>query len=414
MLCGRSEVELTFLLSQMPVVAHHNARNLPLDVLRGVAILLVLFSHSVSLHEHAGWAEPVIKILQTGGWTGVDLFFVLSGFLIGGLLLKEINRAGTVDARRFLVRRAFKIWPVYFAFLAFLIARSVRHAPHAWDGIRRLLPNLIHLQNYFGGSERTPWTHTWSLAVEEHFYIALPVLLLFLCRFGKLSWFPVWACSRRWRVLQCGCRIGISPMRGCVSTRRLTCAVDSLVFGVLLAYVYHLRPSFLAFVPKARIALVAGGLALIAPSFYWGLFTPFAYTIGFTLNYLGYGCILIACVDARDDVLGRLLASPLARAVAFIGFYSYSIYLWHDLAREQIIDHLHSIERYGTFAFIWTTAADILLATALGLISAMLIERPFLWLRDRLFPSHTPAGPVAHQYLPSMTRQDLEPAMRVV
>lgn len=398
------------MILQMPVNAHHNARNLPLDVLRGVAILLVLFSHSVSLHEHAGWAEPLIKILQTGGWTGVDLFFVLSGFLIGGLLFKEISRDGTIDARRFLVRRALKIWPVYFAFLAFLIARSVRHAPHPWDGIRPLLPNLIHLQNYFGSSERTPWTHTWSLAVEEHFYIALPVLLLFLCRFGKLSWFPIWA-----MFISLACLAMRLPHlnQSYVRLRVYTpthLRIDSLVFGVLLAYAYHLRPSTLAFVPKARIALVAGGLVLIAPSFYCGLFTPFAYTIGFTLNYLGYGCILIACVDAREGVLGRLLASPLARAVAFIGFYSYSIYLWHDLAREQIIDHLHSIERYGTLAYIWTTAADVLLATALGLMSAMLVERPFLWLRDRLFPSHTPAGPVEHQQSPAMTGQDLMPA----
>jgi peptidoglycan/LPS O-acetylase OafA/YrhL len=370
-------------------------RNLQLDVLRGVAILLVLCSHAVSLHEHSGWAEPLVKIVQTGGWTGVDLFFVLSGFLIGGLLFKEINRDGTLDARRFLVRRAFKIWPVYFVFLAVMIVRSVRHAPSVWAGVRPLLPNLVHLQNYFGPPELTPWTHTWSLAVEEHFYLALPLILLALCRFGKVSWIPAMTL-----VVALGCLALRLPHWNQPYTRLLVYTpthlrADSLFFGVLLAYAYHLRPALLAFVPRARLALLACGLALIAPSFIWGLFTPLAYTIGFTLNYLGYGCILIACVDARSGILGRTLASPLARVMALIGFYSYSIYLWHELAREQIVDHLHSIDRYGAMMYFLMTAIDIVLAIALGFISAKLIEQPFLMLRDRIFPSHTPAGPVA-------------------
>ena len=119
-------------------------------MLRGLAILLVLCAHEVLWHVHAGWISPVAKALQTGGWTGVDLFFVLSGFLIGGLLFKEIRRDGTLDVRRFLVRRAFKIWPVYFIFLGFVAVKSVRHSPTVWAGLRPLMPNLVHLQNYFG------------------------------------------------------------------------------------------------------------------------------------------------------------------------------------------------------------------------------------------------------------------------
>ena len=370
-------------------------RNLPLDVLRGIAILLVLSSHAVSLHEHSGWIEPVVKIVQTGGWTGVDLFFVLSGFLIGGLLFKEITRDGTLDVRRFLVRRAFKIWPVYFVFLAVMIIRSVRHAPAVWAGVRPLLPNLVHLQNYFGPPELTPWTHTWSLAVEEHFYLALPLLLLALCRFGKLSWIPGVT------LLVAICCLALRLPHWNQPYVRLNVytpthlRADSLIFGVALAYAYHLKPAVLAFVPRYRIALLASGLVLIAPSFIWGLFTPFAYTVGFTLNYLGYGCILIACVDPGPGALGRLLASPVARAVALIGFYSYSIYVWHELAREQLVNHLHSIGRYGATMYVLMTGLDILLATAFGFFSAKLIEQPFLAIRDRIFPSHTPAGPVA-------------------
>lgn len=390
------------------------ARNLQLDVLRGIAILLVLFSHSVFLHEHSGWAEPFVKIVQTGGWSGVDLFFVLSGFLIGGLLFKEIGRDGTLDVRRFLIRRAFKIWPVYFVFLGFTMVRLVRHAPSVWAGVRPLLPNLVHLQNYFGPPELTPWNHTWSLAVEEHFYLALPLLLLALCRFGKMSWIPGVTLLVGLSCLVMRLPHWNQPYVRLIVYEPTHLRADSLIFGVLLAYAYHLRPSLLRFVPQVRIGLIACGLLLIAPSFYLGLFTPFTYTIGFTLNYLGYGCILIACVDAHKGVLGRVFASVPARLVAFIGFYSYSIYLWHIFAREQIIDHFHTITRYGAGAYFVATGADMLLAIVFGFISAKLIEQPFLWIRDRIFPSHTPAGPVAHALRPTATEQTLQPALEAI
>lgn len=372
-------------------------RNLQLDVLRGVAILLVLCSHSVSLHERAGWAEPIVTVLQRIGWSGVDLFFVLSGFLIGGLLFNEISRDGTLDVKRFLVRRAFKIWPVYFAFLAVMIVRSARHSPTIWAGVRPLLPNLVHLQNYFGPAELTPWTHTWSLAVEEHFYLALPLLLLALVRFGKISWLPGVTLGVALACLAMRLPHWNQPYVRLIVYTPTHLRVDSLMFGVALAYAYHRRPSLLAWVARARPALLACGLLLLAPMFHWELFAPFTYTIGFTLTYLGYGCILIACVDANAGVLGRALGSPPARVIAFIGFYSYSIYLWHILVREQFVHHLHSIDRYGATAYFLMTAADIALATAVGVLSSKLIERPFLALRDRLFPSRTPAGAVAPQ-----------------
>jgi peptidoglycan/LPS O-acetylase OafA/YrhL len=100
-------------------------------------------------------------------------------------------------------------------------------------------------------------------------------------------------------------------------------------------------------------------------------------------------------VDADAGVLGRALGTRAARLVAFIGFYSYSIYLWHFLVREQFVHHLHSINRSGASAYFLMTGADIALATAVGVLSSNLIEQPFLALRDRLFPSRTPSGAVA-------------------
>ena len=106
----------------------------------------------------------------------MDLFFVLSGFLVGGLLFNELRGRGKLDVPRFLIRRGFKIWPSYYVYLA---AVAVLMARRSVPGLAAsLLPNLLNVQNYFG----TPLQHTWSLAVEEHFYLALPLLLLWAPR----------------------------------------------------------------------------------------------------------------------------------------------------------------------------------------------------------------------------------------
>ena len=220
-----------------------------------------------------------------------------------------------------------------FPVSGFLAIKSVRHAPTVGAGLEPLWPNFVHLQNYFGPNRQMPWSHTWSLAVEEHFYLALPLLLLLLVRFARLGWIPA---------------ITLAVAVGCLGMRLMNwnkpyswytqlmpthLRMDSLLFGVLLAYAYHLKPSTLAFVPRFRLLLLIGGLALIAPMFCVRLESPFVYTFGYTLNYLGYGCILIACVDADTGSLGRMLTGRPARWLATIGFFSYSIYLWHLVAR---------------------------------------------------------------------------------
>jgi peptidoglycan/LPS O-acetylase OafA/YrhL len=364
-----------------------------LDVLRGVAILLVISEHMVLWHTKAGWAAPLAKALQCGGWTGVDLFFVLSGFLIGGLLFKEIVRDGTLDARRFLIRRAFKIWPAYFVFLAFVAARLVRHSPTVIAGLRPLVPNLFHVQNYFTSAMPLAVVHTWSLAAEEHFYLALPLLLLGLCRLGKLSWVP--AISALIAIACLGMRLmrWADPFLAQSNYVPTHLRADSLFFGVLLAYVYHLRPAMLAFVPRFRLVLFLVGLTLVVPMFFVPWEKPFVFTFGYTLNYLGYGCVLIASVDATTGPLGWMLTGRMARGVGFVGLFSYSIYLWHFLARDVVLDRMHSMEQTGAGAFFLTTAAHLALSVALGVTSAKLVEQPFLALRDRMFPGRRPLGP---------------------
>lgn len=131
-----------------------------LDFVRGVAVILVLFRH--------GTYECFIKDI---GWAGVDLFFSMSGFLIASLVIKEYQATGSFDAKLFLIRRGFKIYPAFYVFLiCSLLVNAIEH--NLSYELRFILAEIFFLQSYLPHV----WTHTWSLAVEEHFYFALAIL----------------------------------------------------------------------------------------------------------------------------------------------------------------------------------------------------------------------------------------------
>jgi peptidoglycan/LPS O-acetylase OafA/YrhL len=167
---------------EVPVVdaKRRPTRVIQLDFLRGVAILMVLGNHSFNIihPEDAGFFRPLARLFDLFGWTGVDLFFVLSGFLVGGLLLRELQKYGKLDVGRFIIRRGLKIWPSYYIFLFWLLFQGYR-ATHSWHAaLHPLIPNFLHIQNYV----LMPEYHTWTLSLEEHFYLFLPLLLWLLMR----------------------------------------------------------------------------------------------------------------------------------------------------------------------------------------------------------------------------------------
>src|ERR1700751_3039383 len=142
-----------------------SGRIFQLDVLRGFAILLVMGVH-----------VPAYPIWSTLGGYGVDLFFLLSGFLISNLLFGEYRKSGSIRFIRFLSRRALKLYPSFYLLLVLTVLYcAFGHVPFT---SRQLLGEIVLTQNYIGGI----WGHTWSLAVEEHFYLLLPLLLAFLLK----------------------------------------------------------------------------------------------------------------------------------------------------------------------------------------------------------------------------------------
>ena len=381
-------------------------RVIQLDILRGVAILLVIFRHSVAEYTRSRTLEPIFKFLHHFGWTGVDLFFVLSGFLIGGLLFKEIEARSRLDVKRFLIRRGFKIWPSYLLLVAVVGIEEIwQHG--AMRGFKTILPNLLHLQNYLG----SPRGFTWSLAVEEHFYLALPLFLLVVMRGGMPAL----------RGATIPIAVGVVAI-ACLVMRLRTPAVpfneqdmhwytthlwpthlriDSLFFGVLLAYLFHIHPQIMDKIGRQRGLLLLIGLALLAPVAAMDDHGRFVRTYGYTMLYLGYGCILLAMIYTTPGrgISGRLIDSFFAKGLAFIGVYSYTMYLWQaefgimpvrHFALPWAKSHLHS----GLFGF-YLMGLQILLTFIGGVVMAKIIERPALALRDRLFPGRASA-PATH------------------
>jgi peptidoglycan/LPS O-acetylase OafA/YrhL len=381
-------------------------RLLQLDVLRGLAVLLVLNFHQLDEASKAGKLRPLAKAWHQFGWTGVDLFFVLSGFLVGGLLFAELRAQGTFDARRFIIRRGFKIWPSYLVYVAFLFVVLGLTGEGFAASFRTLLPNLFHVQNYWAG----PRGHTWSLAVEEHFYLALPLVLYLLVRGRKGgSWIRLFPWIALGTLVTCLALRYARPVHvdatGEVFMRQTRWThyypthmrIDSLFFGVLLAYFFHFHPARLAAVARYRRTLLLAGAALLLPMVYRGLMrTAWVSVAGYTLAYLGYGCILLAVVytPAGQGWLGRTLASRAGRVLAFIGVYSYPIYLWHvDAGQQPMLSLIQTGALEGLPAEVrWCVlmVLYVLLAVAAGVVMAKLVERPALALRDRLFPSHVP------------------------
>jgi peptidoglycan/LPS O-acetylase OafA/YrhL len=386
----------------VPVPAATGGRMIQLDVLRGIAILLVLNRHPVITWPYAGpLLMRIMHCLYNLGWTGVDLFFVLSGFLIGGLLFSEIKKTNTLNVKRFLIRRGFKIWPAYMVFIAYVFCFTV-YETSLPKACRLIWPNVLHLQNYFGSVRG----HTWSLAVEEHFYLLLPLFLLFVIRRrradGSMPAIPIAAIVLM--VVCTGLRYLINPHREMKWEQVIAAThtrIDGLFFGVMLAYFYHLYPQKLARVARHRALLILLGLALISPmAFIDQGDTPFVWTIGVTMLYLGYGCILMAFVHAKpgEGWLGKAVTSPVARVIAWIGVFSYSIYLWQmDIAHRPLTWLLQRLIggpitnqpiRFRHESLVWLVFTLGFWTAAIlgGVVMAKLIEMPVLTLRERLFP----------------------------
>jgi peptidoglycan/LPS O-acetylase OafA/YrhL len=384
-----------------------STRNLQLDVLRGVAVLLV-FGRHLELPRPDGLMGAAARLWFQIGWLGVDLFFVLSGFLIGGLLVTELQRHGRIDVTRFLIRRGLKIYPPYFVFLAYLMlmptAKALARGADGWAAFGRewaqYWPNLLFLQNYVGTN---PAGHTWTLAVEEHFYLLLPFGLVALVATGRIRLLTP-LCLLVVPALLLGLRFASiwtgDPFSVKMSATHLR--LDALLFGVGVRGVAQYWPEHFAAARRWRVWLIPTGLILWSLNLFIEPGTVFIRTIGLTGTYLGSAAFLVATFHTHADDFGRWAkgVTPVASLVGWIGVYSYAIYLWHvtviGILEREFAGRLMAWAGAAT-SLVWAVSIVVVSAGAIlaGVAASKLVEWPVLRLRDRFFPSRSAPLPAS-------------------
>ena len=354
-------------------------RNLQIDVLRGIAVLMVLVTHTVLFRPPTGRLKWVIY----GCGIGVELFFVLSGFLISGLLFSEYQRSGHINFGRFAARRAMKIYPPLYLLITLALASRLIHSrmENPWAALTPFIHDVLFVQSYLPGT----YGHFWSLAVEEHFYILLPLSLYFGIRRARAGtnpfrWIPVgfFALAATCVTARIATSLFVHPWAHQTHNFPTHLCLDALMFGVLLSYLAHFRAQQLyEFIDRNYWKVAAGSLMLISPAFIADTKNPLFMIAGFPCLYLGFGGILLVMLRTKMPTQQSGLAA--LSTIGFIGKHSYSIYLWHVPLLIKLRDAEHLQAGYGLALYFVVT-----LVVGIGL--SILIDIPVLGLRDRLWP----------------------------
>ena len=362
-----------------------SARFHGLNSLRALAISLVMLFH---LRE---FLPRRIAGIPEFGWIGVDLFFVLSGYLIGSQLLRPYTQGKRTRIRNFYRRRFYRVLPAYLVvLLLYLFVPVWREAPRiapAWKFFTFTWNLLVE----WG---QPAFSHVWSLCVEEHFYLLLPLIVMWL----------MYKPSLRKAMLFTGFIVaGGILIRTLILFRELTplgsgsstfaarylqtlywptyTRLDGLAAGVVLASVKLFRPQWWRSAMERGHSLSVAGLTCIAVAvwMFGGHFSvsgkaSLAAAVGFPLLALGFGCLLVSSVSKNG-----FLATVRLPGAKMMALLAYSLYLTHkEIAHLDRLFFPHLTAERGWTAFLLVTVSCLLAAAVLYFA----VERPFLLLRD--------------------------------
>lgn len=361
-----------------------------LDGLRGLAIAIVIAFHYY-LYDHHFAPAHALYLLTRAGWLGVDLFFVLSGFLITGILLDQKERGTEGFFRTFYIRRTLRIFPLYYGVL-FLVFGLLRFTPAFDEPSFRALEHeqwglwlyAVNWVNWHRGtlvfvSDSFEANHFWSLASEEQFYMVWPALVRFLPR-RAFAWL-----SLALIVFSFAAKAIFAPSEEALMLFRM----DGLVVGALLAALVR-DPQSRGWVERGAPGLFISAMAVLGALSVWrgGLLhsDPWMARVGCSVAVLGAGGAVIAAIQVRrESYMAKLLC---LRPLAFLGRYSYGIYIFHWAFHplfERYVFEVIPREPTGV------ALVDGLLVVALKTSAAVLVavasfhffESPFLALKDR-------------------------------
>ena len=356
---GHNDVLITLVSSQkiMNTFGHSSqlAQRIPaLDGLRGISIALVIFSHVLQTY---GWTNSVPFVWRlVPGATGVSVFFVISGYLISTLLLCEQNSSGKVSLRGFYFRRFFRIVPAYLVYLGVVAALTASGAiTTEWMHFGYA---LMYVTNYIPVN----WTllHTWSLSVEEQFYLLYPVLFIWSRR-PTLFWILLGTLLISILARLGSQVLGVWPVD---ATYSFEGRADELAFGCLVALFQHHASA------QQQLRLGRAGLPTSAALIIFAIALPLGTfrTLFFnTLIGASVGLIIHSCTSQPYFWLTRLLENQVLRS---LGLISYSLYLWQQiwLAKELKV----------------SLPAALAGALLCGVLSYWFVEKTFLRLRHKV------------------------------
>jgi peptidoglycan/LPS O-acetylase OafA/YrhL len=369
------------------VEARFSSRHIKsLDGLRGLAFLLIFFHHYVlTAHATQRWVRA-IAYLSDGGWVGVDLFFVLSGFLITGILLD--TREGPRYFTNFYARRTLRIFPLYYTVLAVLFVLT------PWLHLQWHLGHLAYL--FYAGNlayvlnpdlsvvrPAVSFLHLWSLAVEEQFYLLWPLVVM--------------VAARRHRLVQVcyGLSLGALLLRVCLLLwlprgqayewcyTQLPTHMDGLLYGGVAAIWVRTLPLEQALRRARRILLFASGVLVLVLASSGIDFHSVAMTVvGYPALAAAFACVVLLALKTGSPVnrFGNL------RPLRFIGRYSYGMYVYHILfwpglgwIQPWLQSRLHSAVLGGVCFMLLMLGGTMLMSVA----SYELYEKQWLRLKSR-------------------------------
>lgn len=352
--------------------------------LRALAILLVfLFHYQIPMFGHPDWLPDWAKF----GWTGVDLFFVLSGFLISSQLFRVMQRQGGIDFRSFFIKRFFRILPLYWLVVAIYFFVPAFHEREALPPLYKF---LTFTQN-FGLNLRLHGTfsHAWSLCVEEHFYLALPVVLAILHAAGitkrgiwllpLLFLFGIYIRHYGWTQLYQPFLdtndAGINWYQYIYypTYNRL----DGLLIGVAIAALYVYRPQLWARLARYGNVLMVAGL-LVLTGAYFLCYEEHSYAasvFGFPLVAMGYGLLVMGSLSPSC-----FLHKWQSKTTALIASLSYGIYLTHKGVIHMTQNLLSGMDANSNIMLLLCMAVCVVVAWGLYWV----VESPFMRWRDKL------------------------------
>lgn len=348
-----------------------------LDLLRAAAIVLVLMTH------YSGFVSgrATFGILGKVGWAGVDLFFVLSGYLIGNQLLAPSARGEALSLKVFFMRRLLRTLPNYYVVLAVYLLFP--GAPLGGASMPAAWRFLTFTQN-FGLAYGQTFSHSWSLCIEEQFYLLLPLVVVALARIG----FPV---RLAWGLLAGAIAAGMAARAAAFALHghdafmaevyySSFCRADELLPGVAIALLRNFHPGAFARLLRHANALCAAGFALsigILACIHldWPA-TLVTSTFGYSLLALGFGLLTCAAL-APHCVLNRVRIPGASQ----LALWSYAVYLAHKpifMALRPQLDRLHVDANAPA-----TVAAVMAAGIAGGWVLYRCVETPFMRLRAR-------------------------------